>query len=619
MKSSKLPLIVLSSLVLTVSAASFLYFSSDDQIEPDALSFSGALVKPEILSFVPADTIAFFGGLKSAPFKETLEVFMANQDWVADFDWQKELERTQQNKPIPAAGKFMFGLFEEYYKALQDPSTVGAKIGVGDNLESAIYFVGIFPVMRVKLQDVSAFKIFIENSESHSQLASDNVAIEGQELKTYSFDLPDDPEPSNIKLVLGVIDDYAVFTLSAATNQEQNLKLALGLDKPASSLSDSQYLEELQNKYQFHPEYLGYVNHKQVMQGVTNKNGNSFAKMLNTFIEKNSLAASNARGTEDQSTNPLAELQTPACQKELLAITDTWPRTVFGYTELNLAQKPTTFMARMVIEVTDNQLLSRLKTLHGFVPEHLRKISSESWFGLGLGVNVDAVLPFLTDLFTEITQAKYECESLINMQQALINSGGPAAVGMFAGMLAGVQGISAELYGVDGSIDLVEQQQAIKSVDALLTISSKNPQALLMTASAMIPGLASIQIPQDGTPVDFPMPLPLEAQQNTKIALKDKHIVIFSGKKAEQSAAKMQNQALEQNAWLGLNFDYSIYAKLFDTNLDRNPEDRVITPEKQEQIRVAEMIEKQSIDMQLNETVNVIDEGIAIDMRARYK
>lgn len=610
MKSAKLVTILL---ILTISAGvvvTYIKFSPTKQ----PVRVSTAVAKPEILKYVPQDTITFFGGLKPAPFQEMLKVFTSKQNWMQDFEKFDPLQAQAHNAKQPDALKLIMSLQTQYAKALANSSTIGAVLGTGKTLEGAFYMVGAFPVFRVKLTDENAFQTFVKKAETAVNIHPGEINLDKQVVKTYSLDQPDAKSPSGADAILAVIDNYAIFTIATKLNREENLRLALGLKTPSPSLADSNYLIELQQKYHFNPEFLGYINHREIIKGLTNANSNSFGRMLEAFIQK---SMTNKRRTTNSQRNtpphPLAAIQTPDCQKELMEYADIWPRSVFGYTKMDLTKQPVEITARAVIEINDNQLISGLKTLTGFIPESLLHVNNDTLLGLGIGLNVDAFMPFVNGVFSRLTQAKYLCKPLQNFQQKLIASGGPAKLGMFAGMLSGLQGVSLSIFDVDGNVGAPGTRPQVNSIDALLSISSKTPQSLIAAASSMAPNLANIQIPADGTPVDFPVPLPVKNGGNAKIAMNDKHIVIYTGEKSLKYADILKNEALQQTGWLGFDMDFSTFEELILSKLPQVNKNRPLTQEQKDAIARTQKIIK-AMKMKMNEVTNVTDNGIVIDM-----
>ncbi len=309
--------------------------------------------------------------------------------------------------------------------------------------------------------------------------------------------------------------------------------------------------------------------------------------------------------------NPLAPIQTTACRTELLTITQTWPRTVFGYTELNLKKKPMKMAARMLVENTDTTFMQQLQQLRGFIPAYIRKVESRPAIGFGLGFNIDELTPVVNRIFTEFTQKDYQCQFLAEMKQGLIGSNPVLALGMMTGMAAGVQGISAAVLDVDVSMNFEQKGAApdIRSLDAIITISAKEPQRLLLMAANFQQGMPPIQLPDDGTPIDFPIPLPTSDFGSVKLALKGNHIVAYIGNKAEQLAQAMANDPLAATGIFALNIDFGKYMKLVN-DFVQTVDTTDGTLSEQDKI-ILEGMEK--MDMQLVESFDITPQGIVLD------
>lgn len=311
------------------------------------------------------------------------------------------------------------------------------------------------------------------------------------------------------------------------------------------------------------------------MKGLTTPEGNEFGRMLGALLSTVSAqeVPDQANGGAEQTPaahnkpvtkNPLAPIQTTTCRTELLTIIQTWPRTVFGYTELDLKKKPIKMAARMVVENTNAAFMQKLQQLRGFIPAHVRKIDSRPALGFGFGFNIDELTPVVSQMFTEFTQKDYQCQFLAEMKQGLVNSNPVLALGMMAGMAAGVHGISATVLDIDASMNLEQKGTTsdIHSLDAIITISAKEPQRLLLMAANFQQGMPPIQLPDDGTPIDFPIPLPTSDLGSVKLALKGNHIVAYIGGKAEQIAQTMANNPLAATGMFALNMDLGKYMKL---------------------------------------------------------
>jgi replicative DNA helicase len=188
---------------------------------------------------------------------------------------------------------------------------------------------------------------------------------------------------------------------------------------------------------------------------------------------------------------------------------------------------------------------------------------------------------------------------------------------MMSGMVAGVQGISATIMELDGSFDTSTPGAPpdIKALDAMISISSSNPQQLLLMAANMQPGMPPLQLPPDGTPIDFPAPIPLPSSAAVKLAIKGNHIVAFTGNKSAKLADKLAQEKLEANGLFSFNMDFGQYMKLITSAAQNIPspdgDQNAVMTEKDKA-----MLEAMSnIKMQFVESFDIDKNGVAFDVK----
>ena len=303
-----------------------------------------------------------------------------------------------------------------------------------------------------------------------------------------------------------------------------------------------------------------------------------------------------------------------------MAFVDTWPQTVLGYTKIDLKNKPNVLESRLLIENTDAKFMQDMQSIRGFVPAVLHDVKQQPAFGFGLGINVDSVSPFIAKAIQGFTAKEYQCEALKKIKQSLVESNPSMALGMMSAMAAGLQGISAIIMDIDGSLPSQPGMPPdIKKLDALVTISSSNPQQLLMMAANMQPGMPPIQLPADGTPIDFPIPMPLPNGAGIKLALKGNHIVAYTGEKAEKLATTLSNQPLQPNGFFVFNVDFGQYmrfiANMSQAQLSALPAD-VQTPKPEMTDKEKAMLEEMSkLKLQLVESFDIENKGMAFDVK----
>jgi len=570
-----------------------------------------------ILSYVPADTIFFAGGLEPMPLQDTLKMMGDTTGMYAKVI-SDSIEKSS-NPPTSPAGKMIVSLITGYVGLLDKQQEFSQKTGIDANTRIVLYSVGTIPVLRMQLKDKAAFDKYIDAAEQKAGITSEKASLGSVSVRHYSFsdkanDKANDKE-NNAKMAIAVQGNYGIFTLTFDKLGEETNRQIVGDILPTTALSKDS-LNALVSKYRFDPRSLFYIDHKQIMRGLTHSD-NQFGNMLMTFVnmakaEKTEVmsnamdkepaqadapsegqpesetppkAAENEAKAEPE--NPFKEMQTPECQKELTSKVETWPRTVGGYTSLDFNSKPIKMDFLSVVEINDPKFTQSLTSLRGVLPQFLTSTKTSMILGLGLGINVDSIAPFVTQFVKDFTEQDYKCKFLADMKTKMQASNPALAVGMMTGMMSGVYGVSASLLSFEGNFDpSMQAPPDIKNLQALVTVSAKNPQMLLMMMSNMQPGMPPINLPADGTPIDFPIPFP--TPEPIKLALKGNHLVAFLGKDASAIASSLQKQPLDGNGLLAINLDYRKYMDILMSTVKSMPPDKANDPEIQDMIKFFE-------------------------------
>lgn len=536
--------------LLSIIFASLLLISCDKK-EKEA----EPLKKPEppkpaavsMLSLVPDDTIFFVGGLEPAPLKEWLQWTAANFHLSKDMLNPQGMQQISENAETDGQ-RMAVQLWEEYIALAATPDAQFASWGFAEKPQMASYAIGLAPVLcRISLNDAEQFNKKIAELETKANVAAVKAeTLGGASLRRYALikTMP------SVSLIIGVADKEAVFMLDIGVDSEQTLALAFGQSKPEKSLEQSGRLKSLQEKHKLHPFLLGYIDHQQVAAGLTTKDGNRMAKMLQLLAPK----------FEEKTAQQLNELQSEGCRSDVQAIATKWPQSFFGYTAFDLKAQPARLDSLMVVESTDQPLLDGLKSLRGFVPDYTNNAFAPAVVSFAVGLSVENLGPFLMKQWTELTQKQYSCAPLKQMQ-AQAKESNPAAVGMMTGMAAGVRGLAFSLVSLKLEQTAAGADPAPKEVDAVVSLSAKDPAALVQTASAMLPQLAALQIPADGSSVA--LPLPLQLPFTPMAAINGSHLTVYAGKQGELIAKELGKSQLESSQGImAAAVDYGKYYSL---------------------------------------------------------
>ncbi|MCW5211559.1 hypothetical protein VU04_01440 [Desulfobulbus sp. TB] len=552
-----------------------------------------------LLDVVPADTIFFSGGLQPFPLKETFQWGVDNFNIFKGLDpktlFPDMQEEENSGNPGNPGKRMVAQLWLNYYALMLSPEAELKKWGIKEKSFITSYTVGLAPVLRISLQDVAAFENKLDELEAKAKIPHKPETLGQATYRRYAL-----KQGTSVDLIIGIDNKrkQAVIMLDLGVDSEQTLAIGLGQQKSEKTLADSGRVESLQKQYNLHPAWIGYIDHQQLITGLTTKEGNSVAKMLQSLAP------------QLQGVSALLEgLQTEGCRHDLEAIGKNWPQTVFGYTTLDLTASSSRIGSLLVFENKDKALLDSLQSLRGFIPQYAGNVvnpAEKPIVAAGIGLNVEKIAPFLTQRWTAITQKKYSCSFLKEMQENT-KSQQPMALAMMTGMAPGVQGLAFSLM----SLELEEKKNGIplpKSMDALISLAVKNPTVLVQTISAFFPPLAQLQLPADGTPIQLPIPFPLPF--SVMAAMNGSHLTVYTGEKSQALAQSLRSESLDTpDGLLATHVDYGKYYGLIGEALQS-----LDLPDAQQPEAKAVFEAMKAVRLRMQMDMDVTDRGIEIEL-----
>lgn len=491
-----------------------------------------------VLASIPADTPIFSGQLATFPIKSYVNSLSQSYKTYPD-DMFAELEQSED-----ARAKFFVSLSRTYMESLESGDKFVTTYGLADDIKSYFYTLGLLPVLKLDVEKPEAIWALLDKAEQESGFSHEMKTVKGLSYRSYT--LTDAAEEAPIELLFSQQSGLLTVTLDTPALKDETLETALGLTPASPSLADSGLLQEIIKTHGFRDEAVGFLNHQELVKAITTKEGNQLARQMTALAEQ-------------EGEDPFMMLRSPECHSELSAIAANWPRTVFGLNKLSIADNESSMDISTVIESKNVIILNALKTMRGFIPDYVKN-SQDSVFSMGLGIDLNQLVPALTTVWDEALQPQYQCEVLRQVQQEMSGQS-PAMLGMFTGMANGVKGVSAALidYKFAETSASVQGEPSLESVDAIISLSADNPSMLFNMVKPFAPELASIQLPQDGSALDLShlLPLPPEYSIAPKLAVKGKHLVLYTGDKAAAVAEDLSNETLESNGLYSVYLDYS--------------------------------------------------------------
>ncbi|MFT6927555.1 MAG: hypothetical protein ACJAZP_003192 [Psychromonas sp.] len=495
-----------------------------------------------VLDYVPADTPLLSAQLKPFPLKDYLN--SSPQLRTA------EDSNALQNKAVQgnSQSKFFLSLAKSYQTSLTDTDLFLNTFGLADNIRAYFYMLGALPVLKIEVENTQAIWDLLDKAELDSGYSHRSGKIQETEYRAYRLSDPADAQTT--ELIISQDEGLLTVTLNSSLNKEALLASALGLVKAENPITDSGILEEIESTYNFSDQNIAFINHQEIIKGLTTVDANQLARHLSLLFPK-----------QDQD-SPLLTFRTPECKVELTNIANNWPRTVFGYTDLSVTSSQSTMDFSTVIESKNQTIINALQSLRGYIPQYTQNIKNNV-FALGFGVDFNQLSSTAATILADLKTPNYQCAPLKKMQTSLQDKGQKSSMmlGMAGGVANGLKGFSLAV--LDYSISKNGDKQALESIDALLSYSADNPLTLLNSLKMFSPDLQQMQLPADGTAIDLsasPL-IPNGLNVNPKMAIKGNHLVIYNGQKSAQQAELLSNEALTKNGLFTFSFDFK---RMFD-------------------------------------------------------
>lgn len=489
-----------------------------------------------VLDYVPADTPIFSASLEPFPIKN----YIASTPKMVDLSDQQSIDELYD--PSNPGINFALSLMKTYQSSLADAGLFIKTFGLPDEVRTYFYTLGLLPVFKIEVANEQAIWDLLDKTELETNFKHKEASLKGHKYRSYA--ITDETDPVNAEMVVAVNNGLLTITFNSSYSNESLLAMALGIDKAEKSLADTTIIDETINKYNFKKTGLAFINHVELIKGLTTKDGNQLAKQISSIESKSGKDSG------------LSQIRNEQCASEFNSIAQNWPRTVAGYTQLDITAQESTVSGTMILESKNQAILNALSTIRGFIPSYVDDIKNNV-FATGLGLDVNQLGNTLNSIWSDLQTPNYTCQPLAEIQASIKQSGDSIGmVGMSASMANGVQGVSLGL--LDYTISKIEQSPKLDSLDALITLSAENPEQLFNSVKMFLPELQQVQLTTDGEAVELNtlVPIPSELNITPKLVIKGKHIVIYNGEKGEKAANDLSTEALTKNGLYNFSFDF---------------------------------------------------------------
>lgn len=578
-------------IVIAVAIAAGVYFFKGGKV--DLLGGTSLPSENAVLEYVPADTVFFAGSVEPLDFAKTLEMSSKMGFDTSAMMGSGISELKEDLGDAPEAGRIMIGLYDKYLTAVKNKSV--KDLGLRNEINMAVYTVGVLPVVRMELDGSDTFANVISSLEKEHSINAKVNTVNGVEYREYNFDNHDEQVPT---MVIAINDNQAIITVNTALEDAKDLQVTLS-EKPATNILEGGALNELASDN----GYLGYsifmMDNLAIVDGLTNPSANAFGKSLQD------IQVAYGAGNEMQ------DIQTPACNAEFTALTGNWPILSAGYTEFDSSNAS----YKMVLKGANADLLDTLGQMRGHISDN---VSNEDYvMSFGLGLDMDQLVPTITTVWESLTKEDFTCPPLVEMQAGLRQSN-PMMLGMMSGMFAGIKGVGFSIVDMkeDALANMERNPMAfMQDSKMLITVTAAKPKNLLQSMGMYAPELAQLQLEDGGEPQSIQAGMGADA----KIALRGNDLVLLMGNTDGLIDNVESNGSLEKNGIMSFTMDFKKYMGLLEQMMG-SAADNAYGSEKEMLEQQKEVFsEMKNVDGLIKSSFDITEEGVVIDSSFQAK
>lgn len=529
--------ISIACMCLVLATTSVTMISCSGSSGKDDKLTSQQLKTPEHFKLIPADSPYVMADIQPFPYDKLGQDFFASYAPMIS-QAREQIMRDYQDVPAEMLNqetRLMIAILDE----LDGNFSVDGMKNLGIDLKGhiSVYGLGIWPVVRISLNDSKKLEAMIARVEAKVGQALPKVTVEGVEFR--------EVRDGEAALPIIIEKDALIVGFTSTKFYDQYIKLALGKTKPAKSYYEENRIAAMQARHGFKPYISGIFD----VQGLVNA-------LLGTAPA--SLTAKSLVGLPLDTASLSAD-----CLAEYAELTKHAPQLHFGYRDVT-AQT----ISAALITTPSTDLPARLSEIKGVIPAHGSEVYKNALAWFGGGVNVKKLASFLTTQADRINKAPYKCENLVDLNQ------------MAAGFTQAATGIPNFAQAIEGSslvvskVDVDIQNRKIGTLDVALMIRTSDPQGLFQVVKSQMPfpELQSVNPAADGVPVPVQLPENItmmvpDLPTPYVIMTKDGLALALGNQMSERVSAALKAAPAKGSPMFAISYDMQGIAKLIEKNV----------------------------------------------------
>jgi hypothetical protein len=567
----------ISTKILAVMAVGALLLTGCDRDDKTAKARADLLAaSADVLQYIPADSPYVFASLAPLP-DDVMDHLEPKLDRVL-VSYQAVLREVVAMKQAESGADAVDSEEAEKVQAFVDElagllSVDGLRAaGIARDSLGAFYGNGLLPVMRLELSDAAKFEATLARLEERAGNQMPTAEIAGQSYRYF--------DAEQIRVVIAVTKDQAVFSLVPSSFNDEQTGRALGLTLPDSNIAETGVLEELLDKYNFTDYVVGFID---------------LPKMAERFVGQPTGLDSDLLALIDYDNTQLSDV----CKAEVRAVAGIMPRMVIGYTNITARQ----FDSNLVIELRED-IAQGMQALPAAVPG--LGVDTQSLLAFGMSLDAQAARSFFEARIDAMEAEPFECEHFADLQAGAV-SGRQALNQPVPPMVYDFKGFMAVIDNLEG-LDVATQTPPT-SIDGTFLLAMDNAQALVAMGAMFSPEIAGMNLQPDGKPVPLELPQLQEMGVDAFAALSASGLAISVGEEAETEVAAMLGaEAASPPPFISFSMDAARYYSFMGEAIAAGDDtgDKAPTPEMKDAMEemmqsVADLYERMSGDVLFTE------------------
>jgi hypothetical protein len=493
------------------------------------------------LAFVPADTPYVAANLDVLDDDTRAALFaQANMQLPAQVAQMKSAADQLQAKDPGSANLLRAFAGELDGKTVE---TFAKNAGLDTKGYSAVYGLGLAPVVRFQLADPTAFEAFVGRLET-----AYGKKLDSAKLGDISYRRHVSTE-AGTEVVLAVVGKQAVAALLPADASDAMLRQALGLDRPAKSLQEDGRLEKLAKAKGYGKQAVGLIDFNRALPLLAGGKDPLFLAMFKAHAQ-----AESAKTGE-----PVAnQMQIPAsCAADASRVAARIPMMSFGYTRLDAKHQDMRLDVALASDIS--QAFSGLKVgLPGLGTD------ASAPFDMSIALPVADLRGFWTAQADAVAAKPFTCPALSDLNDGfakLAPAMQKAAIPPFGDLL----GLRIALDSFDAG-----NGQGMPKFTGRLVLGTNNPAGLLAMGQMMTPALAQLKLTSDGKPAPLPTDLTRMIGQPVWAAMGEKALALGIGAGEDAKLADtLKEPSGEAGRMMRMHLDGAMYQSWIKLMMDK--------------------------------------------------